>query len=557
MQRKWTVMVVLGVLMAALVFASGEAATSATPPAPAKSAGKSAGAETAKKEAVTPANPAAEKSRKAAARETSAVEVEIQQLRELLLEQAKELEAQRAALREQQEKMEALAEELREVRSHSPAASASAQPGSSPVSLAAVARDQEELGNKVGKIEKDLSETRKSVEGRIKGFGPFSFSGDLRVRYEPFFSGGAKTSPEPVSRHRERFRLRVNANAKFNDELSGGFSIASGDPGDPISTNQTFTNFFTRKPILIDKAFVTYSPRRFKPFSVTAGKWGYSWYRTELTFDNDLNPEGISEQVMWDWKDSFFQHLGLVAFQLPTFELGGGPDTAVIGGQVQARFKLHDRVKLSAYAAYYDYRNPDNIAAFQNNGLGGFSAGSTFGFGGNGFTNFSGAISGTRTFASQFGMLDAIARLDFNTGMPAFPLMLQLDFVQNTRACSNIQKFIDAGVTPPFCDPKQRHGYWGEVQFGRAQEKGDWRFGYTFIRIERDAVVSAFNFSDLRQATNVANHRLEVFYQAYKNINVGMAALIGRQLRTPTGATTVAPDERYLRRFQFDVLYKF
>ena len=85
------------------------------------------------------------------------------------------------------------------------------------------------------------------------------------------------------------------------------------------------------------------------------------------------------------------------------------------------------------------------------------------------------------------------------------------------------------------------------------------RFGYTFMRIERDAVVSAFNFSDLRQSTNDVNHRLEYSYQAYKNINLGFTALIGRQLRTPTSSTpgiNVA-EERWLTRLQFDVIYKF
>src|SRR5437879_11015371 len=37
--------------------------------------------------------------------------------------------------------------------------------------------------------------------------------------------------PAGVAQHRERFRLRLNATAKFNDEVSGGFSIASGAAG--------------------------------------------------------------------------------------------------------------------------------------------------------------------------------------------------------------------------------------------------------------------------------------------------------------------------------------
>ena len=538
MRRTWIGVVVLG-LMAAAPARAGEAAAArpATAASPAKKAVKPTEAETTKKTET-------EKSEKEAST------LALQQLRELLLEQAKELEAQRAAMREQQLKMEALEEKLREV--HSSSESAATTPAGAPGSLSAVAADQDELGNRVSKIEKDLADTKNSVESKIKGFGPFTFSGDLRVRYEPFFGGGALSSPAPVDRHRERFRLRLNANAKLNDEFSGGLSIASGDTGDPISTNQTMTNFFQRKPILIDRAFVNYNPRWWKPFQVTAGKWAYPWYRTELTWDNDLNPEGFSEAVHYNWKNSFLQHLGIVAFQLPVFEVANAPDTAVFGGQVQTNWKLHDRLKFGAYVGYYDYRKPNSIAANQGSGTG-----STGFLAGNSNTNSFGVIGGSRIFASKFGILDAIAKLDIDTGISRFPLMLLFDFAQNTQACSNLGAFTSAEVTAPFCDPHARHGYWSEIQFGRTQEKGDVRFGYTFIRIEREAVVSAFSFSDLRQATNVANHRIEVLYQAYRNITLGFTGLIGRQLVTATSPTTTVSPERWLKRLQFDLTYKF
>src|SRR5262249_14675298 len=47
----------------------------------------------------------------------------------------------------------------------------------------------------------------------------------------------------------------------------GGFSLASGDINDPISTNQT-TN-----------------PHCFKPLTLTGGKFVYPWYNTEFVGD--------------------------------------------------------------------------------------------------------------------------------------------------------------------------------------------------------------------------------------------------------------------------------
>ena len=330
----------------------------------------------------------------------------------------------------------------------------------------------------------------------------------------------------------------------------------------PVSANQTFSTFYVRKPIAIDKAFATYNPKWFKPLSVTGGKFGYTWYRTELVWDNDLNPEGLSEALHWNWKDSFLQHIGIVAFQLPYSESfsGGGaaaptPSGAAFGGQIQTNWKLHDRLKFGTYLAYYHYRNPDQIAQNQVSSGG---AGSTSGaLGGNNNTNFFGAVGTTRLFASQFGLVDAIARLDVDTGIGRFPLMLLFDYAQNTQACGNGGAFVALGGTPPFCDPHQRHAGWAEVQFGKTQEKGDVRFGYTFMRIERDAVPSAFTFDDKRQATNIAQHRIEIFYQAYRNITVGMTGFFGRQLVTATSPSASVTPERYLKRFQFDLLYKF
>ena len=65
--------------------------------------------------------------------------------------------------------------------------------------------------------------------------------------------------------------------------------------------------------------------------------------------------------------------------------------------------------------------------------------------------------------------------------------------------------------------------------------------------------MGAFNFSDLRQNSNVSQHRVEVFYQAYRNITLGFTGLFGRPLNWHTSA---AP-EPLLKRLQFDVVYKF
>ena len=394
--------------------------------------------------------------------------------------------------------------------------------------LDAVAEHNKELGQKVDDLDKKNAAGEKSLGDKVKGLGNFTFSGDIRVRYEPFFGGTLAQD-----RHRERVRLRFNAIAKFSDELTGGLTIASGDEIDPISTNQTLTGFYQRKPIGIDRAYVQYNPKWWKPLTLTGGKFAYTWYRTELTFDNDLNPEGFSQGLNFDLKNPVFKKLTLVAFELPFRETGNFDDSFLFGGQVGTGWKFGERLRFSGYAAFYNWHRADPVRAAQVGGT----------LGGSSNTNAATASA----FASRFAILDLIGRFDIDTGKVRWPLMLQLNLANNTRPC------VRAAAVGVACNPHDRTAWWVEAQIGQTREKGDLNFGYTFIRLERESVLAAFNFSDLRQPTNVTTHRFNFGYQAYRNVTLNYTVLFGRQLQTATSPTI----EPWLKRMQFDVVYKF
>src|SRR5204862_2474738 len=133
----------------------------------------------------------------------------------------------------------------------------------------------------------------------------------------------------------------------------------------------------------------------------------------------------------------------------------------------------------------------------------------------------------------------------------------------NTEACANVRylqplpvdtttaKFSQAVNAP--CDPSQRRGYWAEARLGRAQEKGDWQFAYTRMFIEREAVMSVFNASDIRQGSNVSQHRADVWYQALNKVQLAFTVFLRQQWYF--GKTT--PPDDFLQRYQFDVIYKY
>jgi hypothetical protein len=161
-------------------------------------------------------------------------------------------------------------------------------------------------------------------------------------------------------------------------------------------------------------------------------------------------------------------------------------------------------------------------------------------------------------FASRFGLFDNIARIDIDTGNARLPLAFIGDFVQNTEACANLSSIAPAPANTASqtfkqthnatCDPRQRRGYWAEARLGRLQQKGDFQLGYTRIFIEREAVLGNLNYSELRQGSNVTQHRIDSFYQFDKNVQLGFTALVGRPL---------ASTEPWLTRLQFDAVYIF
>lgn len=481
----------------------------------------------------------------------------MERLSALVESQSEQIQQQQAELREQAHRMEVLERRLQQIAASQPTAApasdaaaiatvvrASGTKGQqeSPANQTQAAAGDQQLAQRMSQVETALANVQKSSESKLRQLGNFAFSGDVRLRYEPFFGGGVASSPATDSRHRPRVRLRFNVNARFSPEWSGGFSVATGEDYDPISTNQTMTAFFTRKPFRIDKAFVEYTPNWMKTalrnhgeFRITAGKFGATWYHTEMTLDNDVSPEGVSQTLAFNFKNPVFKNLTLVAFQLPFNEVSSGPDSFMHGGQIQTRWQLGSRTRFSSYIAFYDFNRADAIRAAQT--------ADTL----TGSTNRNAATA--TQFASKFGILDVIGRLDFTTWSTRWPLMLQFNYANNTRACTNL---VNISGTPPACDPSDRNAYWAEIQLGQTREVGDYSFGYTFLRIEREAVLGAFNFSDIRAPSNNLNHRLSLGYQAYRNVTLNFTGLFGRQLTTATSA-----EERFLKRLQFDLIYKF
>ena len=425
----------------------------------------------------------------------------------------------------------------------------------------------------------------RNLERQIKGIGPISFSGDVRVRAEPFFGGPTDHSLE---RARARIRARFNAIADLGSQFRAGITLATGDVNDPVSTNANVTGFYTRKAIALDQAFVEFNPKDFKPLTLTGGKFRYPWFNTELTWDKDLNPEGAAESLGFKLDNPVLKRIAFVGFQLPFAEVAGTSATdkriaqqITYGGQVQTSWALGPRVTLSAYSGFYDFRGSDAIALALSrassknpqtplsgllplnssspvqNSLYTITASTIITVNGTAYPTGVSSVTNAQ-FGSKFALFDNLAKIDINTGHERLPLSFIGDYVQNTEACANLSNVVAAPAntaTQTFkqtlnapCNSHQRRGYWAEARIGRLQQKNDFQFSYTRIFIEREAVLGNFNYSEIRQGTNVTEHRFDAFYQFDKSVQLGFAALVGRPL---------ASTEPWLTRLQFDTVYIF
>jgi Putative porin len=124
------------------------------------------------------------------------------------------------------------------------------------------------------------------------------------------------------------------------------------------SANESFTNFFNRKTIGLDRGYVTFNPVAAQWLSLTSGKFAYTWTRTSLTLDPDINPEGFNQKLSWDLKTPFLKNFAVQGIQLLYNEVARGDDSFALGGNVSASFQFGPLTTTPSFTLI-DWRFPD------------------------------------------------------------------------------------------------------------------------------------------------------------------------------------------------------
>ncbi|MFA7316503.1 MAG: putative porin [Sulfuricella sp.] len=339
------------------------------------------------------------------------------------------------------------------------------------------------------------------------------FGGDVRLRYQGDFfdkandpqinyptGDGTELMNSLVNRNRVRYRVRIAANAKVNNQTEVGVRLASGSSGDPISTNDTLGDYMNKDSVNIDQAYLKWSPIPESlawtgEWNIWGGRMPNPFFSSDLVWDSDINLEGVATTLKVPinarWKGLF----NAGAFPLQESEFSSD-DKWLYGGQVGVEYAPQTTFNFTLAAAYYGF---ENIQGKRN-------PTSTFDVGINDYTvplfqqkgnvvfDINDGTSADTKFAlaSKYNEVNITSTLDLGFWDPVHVVLLA-DYVKNLGFD---QEEVSALTGTPV--PKEDTGYQVGLTVGypKLQKLWDWQTYLFYKYLEADAVLDAFTDSD-------------------------------------------------------------
>jgi len=334
-------------------------------------------------------------------------------------------------------------------------------------------------------------------------------AGDLRLRTQRDSS-----NDHAPDRHSGQVRGRLGATYAVNDVVSIGTRLVTGDYNDPNSVDVQLSNFSNKFQTSLDLAYakLDYGSAQFY-----GGKIPQPFVRTELVWDGDVTPQGISANYKLPLAGGGAFKANALYYVID--EQAAGPDSTMAGAQFVYESPALGPWKFDTAAAYYHY-----------------SLGSTAGADAGDFRTNLRKPNGS--YLSQFHLGDLIVGASYTGFGERWPLRIVGDYVHNFGAAT------DADT-----------GYGIDVLLGRTSKVGDWRVGYGYAAAETDAVFSAFSQDNTSLATNYRQHMLSADYVIYPGTSINAT---WAHYKPDNAYDTPAFDPRdWLDRFRLALLVTF
>jgi hypothetical protein len=352
-----------------------------------------------------------------------------------------------------------------------------------------------------------------TLPANLKWLESIKLSGDIRVRYERIDLEG-DSKPD---RNRARFRARLQLDAPVSPEWSIGLRLASDEGGDPVSTNQTFGDSLSKKPVYIDLAYIDYHPAAVTGLNVLAGKMNNPFYtvgKNQLIWDGDLTPEGIAVTYKHALSDSLELFSNGGAFYITENE--NGNDLSLYGIQAGLKYFFDKDTYLLGGASYYTYDDIKGKADLDRST-------STKKFYGN--SNDGTYYTSNYRMANLFG--------EYGSMVGTFPVTVFGDYVKNTAAVT------DADT-----------GWLVGAKLNKMKKAGSWELSYDYRELQADATLGIFSDSDfIGGGTDGRGHRFGVGYQLTDNVQTGLNYYLNKK--------NVSNVHQDYDRLQADVMVKF
>lgn len=332
---------------------------------------------------------------------------------------------------------------------------------------------------------------------------------------------------------RTRVRARLGVLAKINDRVSAGLRLVTGNVEDRVSTNQTLGNNFNKYSFAVDRAYIKLEPTEW--LSVSGGRIPNPWFNTDLTWDEDLNFEGIAATA---------SRVDPVATVRPFVTAGWFPlradsppkadDRSLLGLQVGTDWDVTSNTRLRIGLAKFHYRNLegrldggyDLVNDVRAPGYGQYEYGRNFRQKGNtlfqttlgnGDNDLSSPYWG---LASKFSPMVLTVAADLAHFDPVH-LMVSAEYVKNT-AFDRDEIRRRTGLT--LLDGKDT-AWQVRFQAGMPSVRaaGDWQAFVAYRYLGSDSLLDAFVDSDFGLGgTNLRGYVLGGSYALYRDTTVGM-----------------------------------
>ena len=339
----------------------------------------------------------------------------------------------------------------------------------------------------------------------LKTLQRVSWFGDMRLRYEIVDRASDNSTANDADGHldtdRARIRFRFGASAHAYEDLDFVFRLSTGGDTASTSGNTTLDGTFGNEAISLNLAYGSWE--LLSGLTVQGGKVKNPFMKSEVVWDNDVNPEGLSEIYQKKSGDSTLQ---FVAGQYIVEETDrknniDSDDVVLLAWQAQ----LHQKTKAGKFkfaVAWYDYHHLTDQGSAITKQLGS----------GDGQRNSQ--VTGTDVNTTNMQTLDFMA--DWSSPVGNKHGNLFYEYAVNTDADAPAGN----NTIAQNLDTAWQLGF----KFGdrNVKKAGQWQIKILYRVVQQDAVFYALTDSSFHQGgTNAKGIELGVNYATRKGMQLG------------------------------------